>query len=110
MSGRGRRARGRRLSTAPLVHALGQVRERLDRVATPDEVRSLRRTLEDLVAQVEDRIILAYEGGGGDGAVLQAAGDVLSYALEMVVAGDKEKALRALTRAIALLSPQREGG
>ncbi|GBD11462.1 hypothetical protein HRbin23_01129 [bacterium HR23] len=94
----------------PLADALRQAHQDLEKASRHPEEDALRRALEALLAQVEDRIILSYEHGQRDGAALQALAEMLAYALEMLVEGEKDKALRTLERAIALLTPHRKEG
>ncbi|MFN3974410.1 MAG: hypothetical protein ACK4K2_03905 [Dehalococcoidia bacterium] len=88
-----------------LADALHQARERMERASTPQETQALQRMLEDVLAWVEDQVILTYERGKKEITVLQAVGEMLAYALEMVVEGDRDKALRTLDRALAMLAP-----
>ncbi|MCS7207097.1 MAG: hypothetical protein NZ951_04070 [Dehalococcoidia bacterium] len=93
-----------------------QAQERLATATTPQQSEAVQRALEDLLAQVEDRVILAYERGHREMEMLHALGEVLAYALEMLVEGDRAKAQRALERAAHMLasphrptSPRKEG-
>lgn len=100
----------KRAVSQALADALRQARERLEQASTPQALHDLQQELEGILAQVEDHIILAYERGKKGSAVLQAAGEVLSYAMEMLVEREKAKALRALDRALAMLASSAADG